>query len=421
MNIKELKSALSEAKTPTWFENISLNLNFPSIGITPKLEGFTSMYLYIQSQEEGWKTLMDKIPKVLQSSSTFFTTTINHFNNIILYVPNYDENQLNSAWNGVTRAVNSHDSTQIFTYDSAETEFIINIHSEHPEFVNDVFHYLTAQNRNIDPNSRLRFTAYMLAYEFQQKDFTKITKRRQTEKASITRLKNDFNKYLSKSEKQLNDFLNDSKNRNEAFASDIDALRINKAETFDKWYNESHEKHHDFVAETTNHRQELENTYRDLLRLKEPAEYWKTRAVELKKQGWKSLYWLIALVIIGAGLLFSLLLLIPGDTLADIFKSTGSAIKWSVIFITFISFMAYGIGLLSKVSFSAFHLARDAEEREQLTYLYLSLKQDGNVEESDRQLILQSLFSRADTGLLKDDASPTMPGASGFLNKFMSH
>jgi hypothetical protein len=55
------------------------------------------------------------------------------------------------------------------------------------------------------------------------------------------------------------------------------------------------------------------------------------------------------------------------------------------------------------------HLARDSEERYTLTYFYLSLLKDSNVDEKDRQLIIQSLFSRAETGLLKDDSSPTMP------------
>jgi hypothetical protein len=31
------------------------------------------------------------------------------------------------------------------------------------------------------------------------------------------------------------------------------------------------------------------------------------------------------------------------------------------------------------------------------------------VTDNDRSIILQSLFSRADTGLLKEDSSPTMP------------
>ena len=97
-------------------------------------------------------------------------------------------------------------------------------------------------------------------------------------------------------------------------------------------------------------------------------------------------------------------------TLSQIFQNTGTSIKWSVALITIISFLAFFIRTFSKLTFSSFHLVRDAEEREQLTYVYLALQKEKGVDQTERHLIMQSLFSRADTGLLKDEGSPTMPG-----------
>ncbi|MCF8369265.1 MAG: hypothetical protein K9G76_09505 [Bacteroidales bacterium] len=420
MNINEIKDAIQKAKSPEWFKKIKLSINYPSVNAEHNLEGFSSIYIYFQQQKEGWDSLKGNIPSILNTSATYFNEILNQLKRIVTNAEVLEESQISQSWNNVHNAVHSLELKNVFTYDSPETEYIIDLNGKLPDYVNDVFNFFTAQNQNIDPNTKKRFIAYLLAYEFLQKDHTKITERRNKEKASISKIRNDFKKYLNDSEVQLNNFLNDSKTKNEKFAEQIDNLKIAKEETFDNWYKEATEKHQKLVDDTTVHRGELESTYMEHLRLKGPAEYWKKRSIELKKQGWNSLYWLIGLVFLGTGLLFALLLLIPGDALANIFKTTGSAIKWSVIFITFISFMAYGIGLLSKITFSAFHLARDAEEREQLTYLYLSLKKDGNVDEKDRQLVLQSLFSRADTGLLKDDASPTMPGATGFINRFIS-
>lgn len=48
--------------------------------------------------------------------------------------------------------------------------------------------------------------------------------------------------------------------------------------------------------------------------------------------------------------------------------------------------------------------------------VYLALLKDGNIEEKNRTIILQSLFSRVDTGLLGVDRSPTMPGLD-LINK----
>ena len=95
----------------------------------------------------------------------------------------------------------------------------------------------------------------------------------------------------------------------------------------------------------------------------------------------------------------------------------GVALRWTIVFITFISFMAVAIRSLLKLTFSSFHLAKDAEERKHLTFVYLAMIQDNSVKNEDRNLILQSLFSRADTGLLKDDSSPTMPGINNIIGK----
>ena len=95
-----------------------------------------------------------------------------------------------------------------------------------------------------------------------------------------------------------------------------------------------------------------------------------------------------------------------------LFENTGSSIKWSIVFITFISFLFFLIRTFTKLTFSSFHLSRDAQERKQLTYVYLALKENDAVSDIDRNIVLQSLFSRADTGLLKEDSSPTMPTTS---------
>ena len=58
---------------------------------------------------------------------------------------------------------------------------------------------------------------------------------------------------------------------------------------------------------------------------------------------------------------------------------------------------------------STYHLGRDAEERYSLTYFYLALSKDVTVEKEERLLVMQSLFSRSDSGLLNTDSGPTLP------------
>lgn len=81
----------------------------------------------------------------------------------------------------------------------------------------------------------------------------------------------------------------------------------------------------------------------------------------------------------------------------------------SIILTVIISAGLLLINLFIKLSLSAYHLSRDAQERHKLAYVYLALLKEKAVEESDRTVVLQSLFSRSDTGLLKGDSSPTIP------------
>ena len=129
------------------------------------------------------------------------------------------------------------------------------------------------------------------------------------------------------------------------------------------------------------------------------------------------MYFLIAVTVIAVVMLGMVLFFISDGTLKDLFEKSGSAIRWSLVFITFVSFLAFTIRTFAKLMFSAYHLVRDAEERQQLAFVYLALKQDKNIDDKERHLVLQSLFSRADTGLLKADAAPTMPGNS--IDKLM--
>ena len=74
-----------------------------------------------------------------------------------------------------------------------------------------------------------------------------------------------------------------------------------------------------------------------------------------------------------------------------------------------VSVAVYIIRLFVKLALSSYHLARDAKEREQLTYVYLALNKEKAIATEERNIVLQSIFSRADTGLLKGDSSPTIP------------
>lgn len=154
----------------------------------------------------------------------------------------------------------------------------------------------------------------------------------------------------------------------------------------------------------------LEKTYADKLRLSKPAEYWNESAKNFRKQA--RCFELLTLVFIIApiGLLFYC-----GKEFIDAWFSSdpNANITYNIprmgIVVFILAIYTYLVRLLAKLAFSALHLMRDAQEREQLTYVYLSLINENGIDEKSRDIVLQALFSRTETGLLANENGPTMP------------
>ncbi len=151
---------------------------------------------------------------------------------------------------------------------------------------------------------------------------------------------------------------------------------------------------------------ELEKLYEEKLRLKAPAEYW--REIE-EEYTFTARLWLLISIVTAIAIvvvLITALALFPNmfsdeSHWFEIFKN-------SAILTAIASIAIYMLRLFVKLSTSAYHLSRDAKERNKLTYFYLALIEGKAVTEKERAIILNSLFSRSDSGLLKGDSSPTM-------------
>lgn len=428
MTTTEIRKIIAECADPKWFNSIEVTINFSKVGVSLTLKGFSAIHKFLNQQIKGWEQY-DDIPSELNTSKQHFINLNNIIEQFINSYKGHLEPQLNNGWRNVQSQLQS-DGSQL-TYDSPQTEFLVGLKKEFPNYVSGAYHYIIG---SYNFNTRDNFTGGLLAYEFELKDHTHLTERRGKEKASINKIRNDLREQLNESETQLTEHLTNANEVYKVYIEKIDEFKAEKEALFEDWFEGNEENEVIGVKEEFNSFKQdkevifnqwfegtedilgvkkkvsdLEHTYEELLRLKKPAEYWKTRATILKSEGWKSIYWLIGLVAFACVTLYLLLWLTPEGMLLSFVKGSAQAIKWSVVYVTFISFLAYGIRALNKIAFSSFHLARDAEEREQLTYVYLALIKDNAVDEKDKNLIMQSLFSRADTGLLKDDSAPTMP------------
>ncbi len=161
-----------------------------------------------------------------------------------------------------------------------------------------------------------------------------------------------------------------------------------------------------FIEEKNATLLDLEKTYEEKLRLSEPADYWKKMSTSYNKKG---IVWLIISATISVATIAGLVLLIINTP--NLFEENSywlDLVKDTTLLTIITSIAIYTLRIAIKLAMSSFHLSRDAREREQLSYFYLSLMKTNAVSEKERALIINALFSRSDTGLLKGDSAPTM-------------
>lgn len=405
MTTKEFRKRISESKLPNCFNAVSVTINYPQIDFKIELVGLSSIHDFFSKQIEGWQGI-SQLPGEFQQS-------LDHFRQLIQLIEQFlencinleDENSISNQWNNTRNQICSQNN--YFTFNSQKSKFLIGLHSNHPEYYPGACSYIIGQFRSSNKND---FIGSLLAYEFDSKGISELGKRIDSERKSIKQLKTDFQYQINQTETQLTDHLTKSSKDYENYVTTIDKFKTEKEELFNNWYETSQNEFNNFDTESKKKISELEKTYEEKLKLEKPAKYWQKKSTNYYAQGNSAktlLYWIVG---VACALLSTILITSPDYIFNTVFDGNKIAIvRWSVVFITLLSLIAFAIRALSKYMFSSFHLARDAEERHTLTFFYLSLLKDTEVKDDDRKLILQSLFSRAETGLLKVESGPTMP------------
>ena len=201
-------------------------------------------------------------------------------------------------------------------------------------------------------------------------------------------------------------------------------------QTFETWYktacekteqlhSESNSEYQAFLDESKASIEQIKKTYHDELKLKDPAEFMKTESENYKKSAKN---WSLATVGLTIVLLLLLYLILdPQITFTKQlitinFFSNEMPIYSSVIIFSMIALVIYIIRLFIKMAVSSKHLSEEYYQKYSLTYFYLSLLFDGKLEQKQADVILATLFTKADTGLLKNDSSTD----SELITKFFS-
>ncbi len=404
MNINELNRFV-KSKAASDIKNLQFELEFPISDFKNTYE-LSTLYRYVLDQIKKWDS-HDSLPPELLVSKNYFATLKERIEQLVEGVKSGQRSEdyiydLNSAI--------SRGNSRILPGDSPEALFLISLFKESSASFSAAYKFLLGQVNyasfsNIDYVQGVIMAAIYRSNESQSLNATAHNKE------SFNSLKNRVEKYVSDSDKDFKHLFKEGESTIKKYVSEFDELKKDNQEKFDKWFAINQTNAVNFSKEISTERNNIERTYKELLQLQAPAQHWKDTAEKLLNEGHMFMRALFALILLGGVSLYFLLWKTPEGMLASFFNGDkASAIRWSIIFVTFISLIFFGVQSLRKAMFSSFHLARDAQEREKLTMYYLSLIKEGAVGNDDKNLILQSLFSRADSGLLKEDSSPSMPG-----------
>lgn len=418
MTNKELNQKITKAADIEWHKSVEETFNFSHIGIVQKFKGVSAIYEYVNQQIRGWEKFEEPFPDGLIGSKNYFERIKTA---IIQFVNNYSESQTNNLqhyWTDTRNLINAIQRKPI-PYNTPQAEFLIKLYKETPNYFLGAFNFIVGIDYSV--NTRELLYGAILAYEFTLKDKNEVVDRKKAEQRSISKLKTDFQEYLSKSESELTEHLKNSNDKYDEYVTQIDDLKTEKETKFEEWFeNTKNEEWQKWYDEKIEKLLKLEETYETKLKLEKPAKYWQKKSTLYFDQGEKAKSILIWIVVITSIFLGLILIISPDWIFIHVFDGNSTAIiRWSLVFITLLTLIAFAIKAMTKYMFSSYHLARDAEERHTLTFFYLALLKDTEVKDDDRKLILQSLFSRVETGLLKEDSSPTMPNdiVSKLLNK----
>jgi len=422
LSLRDARDIIAGSAYVDQLNDLSITVSYPYINIQFELKGLYSIYKYFYEQFVGWEAIRKESPNhyLLGSSFTYFKKVLAALQHYIQVEVNKDNLPASAVLPLFNRDIVNQSKIQPNTYplpyNSAETEFLTDLLSRNEILSKSAYQYLVGLPPSL--GSPLALDGTIMAYEFRNQENSNIFNRRLKERKSLDSLKSRMESLTNEYEKELTSYIARLKDDFEAHTSELSDFKKSKEKTVTDWFITEKGEIESFKAKAKEDVDNIQLSYRNKLKLEEPIKYWSDSASRLKEKG----NWLLG-GIVGVSLAFALAVYLllwhtPADLLTSIFDGDrGSAIRWSVVFIIFASIFFVVVRALNKFMFSNFHLARDAEEREKLTYLYLSMIEKGALDEEERKIILQSLFSRSDTGLLKEDSSPTMPNISNLVGK----
>lgn len=380
-----------------YFEGLELSFTLFPDKTTKNFKSLDRFNSFLTKEVESWSSCT-------QGESARISERFRQIQNYITNSVNYQESNLETAKDQINQAVNliKTSSFPLVFSSTAVGNFIKGRYDSSYLQADAAIHYLlktlSAGSLQALNHSHMQYKDYMdglfLAMSFDHPEIA--TTIEESELNAFENIREHFQGIINEVELEYNQFSNFVTTWKEEITSSTE-----------EWRSSTETGLSSYLEEKKNKLTELETLYQEKLRLESPATYWKKLSEDYNSRGQMWKWWSICSAIAFSILLTILLFKLPTGTTNSVLSVT--SVRSILIVTVLISVGYFMVNFFIKLSTSAFHLSKDANERYQLTYVYLSLLKEGAVSQEERSIVLQSIFSRADTGLLKGDSSPTLP------------
>lgn len=160
--------------------------------------------------------------------------------------------------------------------------------------------------------------------------------------------------------------------------------------------------------------QQAEALYREHMKIKGPVEYWKTKAAAHRNSANSYRKTLVVFsVVAGLGLIGALAFIAShAIEIASTDKPPAVYLVLVTLGVVLSTVVFWAARILTRLFLSEHHLAIDADERAVMAQTYLALTAEGQATDSERSIVLASLFRPTADGIVKDDAAPDLSPAA---------
>jgi hypothetical protein len=352
---------------------------------------------FIDEQRKKWEDDSTvKWSQVLENYNKFAIKLLSY----VEYEGKGEDEKRSFLQNLINQLFDYSSSHPLLIYNKKLIQFLCAIDDQHPGWSNEIISQLVnPENSNI----------------FYRGD-TKLTIAFYTVLSLINHTENSSNEFRQLDE-QIYQSLSELRKTFSSWKEEHITEKKAYEEKFSDFIKDSTRTLEEFTHQNENTFNQVRKTYAEQVRIEEPSKLWTSKMEEYRKNGWKWVYFSIGDSLIISLICVGFFIFIPLTfTTSEIgLVNLTSTIKWMILTGIGLGTFIYLLRLFVKLALSSFHMSRDAEEKSALTSFYLSLIHDGGIDpEKEKELkniVMNALFARVDTGLLKGDTSPTIPTA----------